>query len=320
MTTTIQIGEIKDPKSIAMKYIIRNLGMNIRPGNYFFDKKNKKHVVFLNAIISNEISPIKKSNKSFVYIFKNIGAIIFDEDMKHLKSNLSNKLEKKIYSKFWKIHRKVEDTIKEFGIKEWGRIGRIKTFLNPLYTIANRVLEAQELDINDMKSHGYWKYIKPFIDNKLIEVDPHNKNKLICSNYLKQLGEDRDQFETVENAIGIIIARSTNYLIKELRNYSFISYIDIPKVYYLDAVEYGEMIDIPIKELINKYHIFGKRNYDYRSDMNLNLIISELVNARLLTKDPIKNTISGVEPLFNKVFDFREDILKNIEVLNEGFV
>ena len=104
MTTTIQIEEIKNPYSIAMKYIIRNLGINIRPGNYFFDTINKKHIVFLNAIIFNEISPIKKTSKSFSYIFKNIGIITLNEDMKHLKSSSSDELEKKIYSKFWKIH------------------------------------------------------------------------------------------------------------------------------------------------------------------------------------------------------------------------
>lgn len=320
MTTTIHIEEIKDPYSIAMKYIIRNLGINIRPGNYFFDKINKKHIVFLNAIISNEISPMKKASKSFAYIFKNIGTITLNEDMKHLKSSLSDELEKKIYSKFWKIHKKVENTIKEYGIRKWGRMGRIRTFLSPLYIIANRILEAQELDISDMKSHDLWKYIKPFLDNNLIVVDPHNEEKLVCSNYLKQLGEGRNQIETVEFAIGIIIARSSNYLVKELKNYSFITYIDVPKVYYLDAVEYGEMIDIPIKELINKYHFLGKRPYSYRGEMNLEYIITELVNAGLLTKDPNNDTISGVEPLFEKVFDFRDEILKNVNILNEGFV
>lgn len=320
MSTTIQVKEKKDPYSRAMKYIIRNFGINIRPGNYHFDKNNKEHIIFLNAIISNEISPIRKTSKSFVYIFKNIGTIIFNEKMNLLNASLSDKMEKKIYSKFWKLHRMVEDAIKDYGIKEWGHIGRIRTFLGPLYRIANRIIDTEELDINEIKSQDNWKYIIPFIDNKLIEVDPRNKNKLICSNFLKQLGEDKDQFDTAAYAVGIIVAKSTNYLIKELKNYSFISYIDVPKVYYLDAVEYGEMINLPVKELINKYYILGKRPYSYKSSMNLELIISEVVNAGLLTKDPTNNTISGVEPLFDKVFDFRENILKNISSMNEGFV
>lgn len=320
MTTIISIEQNKDPFSIAMKYILRNLGVNIRPSKYYYDKNNKKYVVFLNAIIPNEISPLNRSSKSFIYIFKNIGSIIFDENMKNAKSILADKLEEKIYSKFWKIHRKVERTIKEYGITKWGCIGRIRTFLNPLYTITHRILNDHELDIKDLKNNDLWKYIQPFIDNKLIEVDPHNREKLICGNYLKKLGENRDQLETVENAIGVIVARSTNYLIKNLNNYSFTSYIDVPKVYYLDAVEYGEMIDIPIKELIRKYHLIGKRNYSYKSDMNLELIISEVVKAGLLSKDENKNSISGVEPLFNEVFNFRDDILEKVEILKEDFV
>jgi len=320
MSTTIQVNENKDPCSRAMKYIIRYFGINIRPGNYYFDKNTKKHIVFLNAIIPNEISPIRKTSKSFVYIFRNIGILIYNEKMNLVEATLSDKIEKKLYYKFWKLHRNVENTIKEYGIKEWGHIGRIRTFLGPLYSIVNRIIDTGELDIKEMKSNDRWKYIIPFINNKLIEIDPYNQNKLICSNLLKQITEDRDQFDAAAYAVGIIVARSTNYLIKELKNYSFVSYIDIPKVYYLDAVEYGELINMPVKDLINKYYILGKRPYSSSSSMNLDLLISEIVNAGLLKKDPDKNTISGVRPLFDRVFEFREEILENISSVSEGFV
>ncbi|MFW9971143.1 MAG: hypothetical protein ACFFDF_13190 [Candidatus Odinarchaeota archaeon] len=320
MSTIIQIEENKDPISLAMKYSIRNFGINIRPGKYQFEENKREHIVFLNAIVSNEISPYKKTSKSFVYIFKNIGKIIFDEDLKLLEATLSNDLETRIYSDFWNLHKRVEDAIKDYGINKWGNIGRIRTFLGPLYTIANKILQTEELNINEMRNLGFEDYFKPFIDNELIEVDPHNENKLICSNFLKTLREDKNQFETVSYAVGIIIAKSTNYLVKELNNYSFVSYIDIPKVYYLDAVIYGELINMPIKTLINKYYILGRRPYTYRSQMNLEYIISEIVNAGLLKRDSKKNFISGVEPLFDKVFDFRESLLENITSINEGII
>ena len=94
--STISIQERNDPTSVSMKYIIRNLGINIRPGKWIYNKSNNQYTVNLNAVVPNEISPIRKSTKSVYYIFKNIGEIVLDKNMKRIQSTPSSDIEKRL--------------------------------------------------------------------------------------------------------------------------------------------------------------------------------------------------------------------------------
>lgn len=318
--TTITIKERKDPLSYASKYIIRKLGINIRTGEYVFDEIQRNYTINLNAIIPNEISPMNKSKKSIYFIFKNIGEITLNEDCKIIDATYAHVIEDRILKEFWKIHQRIEETIKEYGKKVWGRMTYFKWFLNPLFAIINDILVEQDLTKSEYKKKDYFKYIIPFIKNNLIEEDPHNPDKLICTNYLKALiDENKDLITTAEIAIGIIINNSLDYLINELNITGFLPYIDLPKIYYMNALEYGELIDISYREIINKYQQFSRSSYmTFKKKINRKLMLSELINANLLKKHPHTNSITGVEHLFNKIIDFRDEILSNKSILIEG--
>ena len=71
--TEISIKERFDPISVAMKYAIRNLGINVRPSKWEFNREEDKYIIHLDAIIPNEISPLKKSKKSInITLKKNV--------------------------------------------------------------------------------------------------------------------------------------------------------------------------------------------------------------------------------------------------------
>ena len=86
-------------------------------------KSEKKYIIYLNAIISNEISPLKKSKRSIVFIFKDIGKITLDQNGKLIEASYSRDLENRIQMEFLAIHQKVEEAIR--GIKEISEIQTI---------------------------------------------------------------------------------------------------------------------------------------------------------------------------------------------------
>jgi len=317
---TISINERTDPLATAMKYIIKNLGLNVRPGDIKFIKKDKTFLVKLNAVVPNEIIPLGRAKKSIVFIFKNVGEMILSENGNINQTSFAHDLEDHIKTEFWKVHQKVEETIKDYGKDVWGRLPPFKWFLRPLYSIINRLIIEQELSKNKLISEDYWKYVIPLIKNNIFNIDPHNEDKLICSNYLKLLCEKYDDPITVsELAVGLVIKNSLDYIMNELNIYGFLSYIDFPKIYYIDALEYGELIEVSYKDLIKKYNRFGRRiGSTFKRDTNFKYMISELVNAKILSENSDKESISGVEELFEKIVVYREEILDNANVIIEG--
>ena len=319
--TSISIKERKDPIALAMKYVINNLGINIRPKDAFFNEEEKHFIINLNAIIPNEISPIGKAEKSIIFIFENIGKMIMDKDGKVIKSDYAQDIEDRIQSEFWKLHQKVEDTIKEYGKNKWGRLVPFKWFLKPIYAIVNRLIIDGELKKSRLIVEDYWKYVIPLLDNDLVTYDSHNEDKLICSNLLNGLIEKcEDQITISELAVGIIVASSTDYLVNELKVSTFLPYIDFPKMYYLDALEYGEMIELSYDDLFKKYIRFSRKgDSTFKKDLNFQYMITDLVSAEILTENKTNNSISGVDKLFNEVIKYREDILSNANMIIEGF-
>jgi hypothetical protein len=319
--TTFSIKEIKNPLSIAMNYVIRNYGTNIIPNKFRFDKEENKYYIKLNAIIPNEISPIKKSKKKVTYFFKDVGEIILNENLNLVEKTPSQELERNIFIEFDKINLFIEEVIKKYGSKNWGRLNYIRHYLNPLYSIINQILVDNELDKNQLINNDYHKYIIPFINNDIIKEDPYKENKYIPGNYLNALRDKYDsQMTLTEITVGYVIEKSLDYIVNKLQISNFLAYIDLPKIYYLDALEYGEMIRIPYKDLVNKYLQFSRRNVTFKKEINFKLLISELTGINVLYKEPGKNIISGVDELFSKIMDFREDILANKSIEIEGLV
>lgn len=319
MSSVISINELQDLEAITMKYIAHSLGLNIRPRKAHFSKDEGLWKVPLQAIIPRRVTKKDRETKVFIYRLDNIGRIIYektDETVKLISAPSAGEIEGAIAQRFSNLTELIEKEILKEGQANWGKLSWIQTFLRPLYSIVINILSREKMTINALKQ-DYWKYAELLMGEGFIKIDERRPAYLIPTNELTGIWETlyrkemraHDSFAVAEYVVGKVFASRYEEIKTDFCIYSPTAYVDTTKVYYIDAIRFGENIPISENEIFLGYQKIGGRQL--KSDFSLQsfrTLLSELAAAELLEID--EDYVVGKERIFDNLMKYRDEVLQ----------
>jgi len=319
--STISITELQDLESIAMKYVAHSLGLNIRPRQPQFSEDKGRWTVPLQAIVPRRVTKRDREAKVFIYRLDNVGRMVYektDETAKLISAPCAGDIEKEINQRFSKLTERIEKEILKEGQANWGKLSWIQTFLRPVYSIVINVLSRKKMTV-DALEQAHWKYAELLMEEGFIRIDERDPTHLLPTNELTGIWErlyrsgarTRDLFAVAEYVVGTVFANRYDKIKTDLRIYSPTAYVDTTKVYYIDAIRFGENIPISENEIFLEYQKIGGRQI--RSEFSLHAfrtLLSELAAAELLEIE--ENYVLGKEKIFDNLMEYRDDVLQGV--------
>lgn len=312
---TITISELNTMESHVMRYIVYNLGLNIRPGTPKFDEQTKVWKFPLNAIIPNTVSRKDGRTRTFLFDFESIGQIdlIQKEEgaFEITHATKASVMDDMINARFVDITTTIEKEILRAGEASWGRLSWVSTFLRPLYHIITNVLVRGKIPLDYIEEKRYDKYARLLLEEGFINYY-EDKLSLIATNKLSGLGreiftKEGSDFDIAQRAVGMVFSKRYSTIKNEMQIYAPSAYVDATKAYYTDAIQCGENIAISEDELYRKFVRIGNRQVLTMGDFSFMTLISELVSAKLLDRE--KDEIIGNPKIFNDVIKHKETIM-----------
>ncbi len=317
--TTVEIAELDTLEAYVMKYIVYNLGLNIVPKKAEFDPQEKVWKVALDALVPNRISRKDGRSRTFLYNFDNIGVVKLEERGENVfrisDATKASKLDEMITARFSDLTTEIEHEILIAGEKSWGKLSWVSTFLRPLYHIVTNVLVRGEVPVRYIQEKEYNGWADLLIQEGFLSGG--DTKSLSATNKLTKLQErlfksheGSTDFDVAQSVVGAVFSKRYSTIKNEMRIYAPTSYVDATKVYYTDAVQYGEIIPISEEELHKKFIRVGMRQVLTYSDFSFMTLVSELVSAKLLERE--NDDILGVPEVFKNVMQLKENLMTNV--------
>ena len=317
MSSIITITELQDVEAVAMKYAVQNLGSNIRPRKALPEEEGLLKVP-LQAIVPRRVTKRDRETKVFIYYLDNVGHILYekrDNTFELVSATPASGIESEITKRFSDLTETIEREILKEGKTNWGKLSWIQTFLRPMYSIIiSLVSSPTPIPVDSLHQDDYWKHAKLLIEEGYVEVDEERPNQLISTNKLTMASEQHYQTNKVihslaEEIVGGIFANRYAEIKKDLRINSPTAYVDTTKVYYIDALRYGENIPIHEDNLFYEYLKIGARAFGSGINMmRFRTLLSELASVNLLEKKGYY--VTGKERFFNNLMEYRDGILE----------
>jgi hypothetical protein len=317
MDNIITITELQNIEAVAMKYIVKYLGFNIRPRKALLDEEGRLKVP-LQAVVPRRVTKRDSETKVFVYHLDNVGHLLYKEigNKFELVSGISaREVEGEITQRFTNLTETIEREILKEGKTNWGKLSWIKTFLRPLYSIViDLIAKPNPISVDSLDEIGHWDYARLLINEGYAELDrdrpkylvPTNKLKIAYESYYRKNKLLHDFTEVI---VGVVFSNNYMEIKKELRINSPTAYVDTTKVYYIDALRYGENIPIHEDNLLYEYLKIGDRALRPEiTKSRFRTLLYELESANLLEMKG--DYVSGKPTFFNNLLEYRDNILE----------
>ena len=186
-----------------------------------------------------------------------------------------------------------------------------------MYSIVINILPQKKMPIDALVKEDHWKFAKLLIEEDYIKIDEERSGYLIPTNKLTGTWEELYRKEKMpsglhtiaERVVGKVFANRYGEIKTDLHINPPIAYVDTTKVYYIDAIRFGENIPISENELFFEYQKIGARAF--RSQISLQgfrTLLSELVAVELLDKKG--NYVTGRERIFDNLMEYRDEVLQ----------
>lgn len=315
--------EYNDPLTIALKHSFRYYGINIRPNREKIEEDIQSNMkIPLDAYIPSKIMPFGKNKMNFIYVFENIGFIVLDKDNKIISRPKSSEIDENIESEINISLEKIEDIILKYEKENWGELLLNRMFLSKFYQIIYDVLLKKYLKIDDF-STDFKDYIALLLDSEFLTKDPKNENIIIPHNNLISLAI-KNPIQKVGNlVVGDLISKRSNIIKERFSIYSFITYVEMLKTYYLDTKIANELIEVNIYDLIERYMsniAFKSKNVIDIKTLNLSKIniIFEMIEKKFFEYDPNQQTVKGKEKIYQEIIDNENIILPKMNIISAG--
>ncbi|MHB2036741.1 MAG: hypothetical protein ACYCPW_08380 [Nitrososphaerales archaeon] len=316
---TIEVAELDSLEASVMKYIVYNLGVNIVPRTAEFDNEGKVWKVPLDAIVPNRVSRKDGRTRTFMYNFDNVGVVKLEERDKNVfgisDATKAYQIDEMITKRFSDLTAEIEQEILVAGESSWGKLRWVSILLGPLYSIVTNILVRGEVPVQYIYEKDYIRWADLLIKEGF--VGGEGAKSLFATNKLTKLQERlfdshmaSTDFDVAQSVVGSVFSRRYSTIKNEMRIYAPTAYVDATKVYYTDAVQYGEIIPISEEELHKKYIRIGMRQVLTYADFSFMTLVSELVSAKLLVRE--NDDIVGVPEVFKNVMQLKENLMANI--------
>jgi len=320
VSSVITIRELQNVEAIAMKYIAQNLGLNIRPHKAHFVEEEGLWKVPLQAIVPRRVTKKDRETKVFIYHLDNIGHLLYEKTDKTFvltSPSSSSEIEREIAQRFSNLAERIEREVLKEGQTNWGKLTWIKNFLHPMYSIVVNILPQKKISVDALVKEGHWKFAELLIEEEYIKIDKERPGCLIPTNKLTRTWEELYRKEMMpsglltiaERVVGKVFANQYNRIKTDLHINTPTAYVDATKVYYIDAIRFGENIPISENELFFEYQKIGAR--PFRPEISLlgfRTLLSELAAAKLLNRKG--NYVTGRERIFNNLIEYRDEVLR----------
>jgi hypothetical protein len=319
--TAVRIREVMTARSVAMKYICKHLGLNLRPGEAILDEETRTWSVPIKAVIPSKVSRREGQSTTFFYTF-NVGDLTLDKDLRIIKKLGAQELDDAIFSQWNDLNEVIQKEILQYAREKWGKLTFVRTFLRPIYTLIIGILDQKRASVPEfgLDSEKWFDlltisgYIEPMGDQ---EFKPTN-----LLNALEEkigLGAGYSDFDVADLVAGNIFANQYDAISDKLRIHAPSVYVDTAKLYYADAVNFKEIVPMGQKELFLKYRQVGNRQA-YREALSqksfsFGTVVSELIAVGLLHRQ--QENIIGDQGLFEHLVQFREQISPSSELISE---
>jgi len=312
---SIFVNELDTPEAFVIKHIARKIGLNIRVGKAIFNHETKEWSVPLKAIVPTILQLNDFQNRTFTYRFENIGdaIVVKDKEFQLIDFPKSDDIEENLKIQFEDITQKIESKLLKVGKQKWGRLSLVKVFLRPLYNIINAIIKDGYMPFSIIKENRQEEYFNLLKRQDFVEFDPNDDHFIRPTNILtglhKEITIKDNRFDTnllAEEVVGIVFSNEYRFIHSKMKNRTPSVYVDTTKTYYLNAVRIGAPITMDTNQLLSKFKIFS---HSRRTSYNFNTIISELVSAKLLSKDSQENVTADKE-VFQELLPLRKEILE----------
>jgi len=316
MDNVINITELQNIEAVAMKYIVKNLGFNIRPCKAVLTEEGMLKIP-LQAIVPRRVTKRDAETKVFVYRLDDVGHLIYketDSKFEFVSSISARNLEGEITQRFTNLTENIEKEILKEGRMNWGKLTWIRTFLRPLYSIIIELVTSPKVSVDSLDEIGKWGYARLLINEGYAKLDKYNPKQLIPTNKLEMIAEsnyreNRVVHDVAEEIVGIVFSNNYTEIKKEFRINSPTAYVDTTKIYYIDALRYGENIPIHEDNLLYEYLKIGDRVLRPEiTKRQFKTLLCELEAVNLLEQRG--DYISGKPTFFNNLLAYRNEILE----------
>jgi hypothetical protein len=314
----IVIRELDTPEAAVMKYIARNIGLNVRAGDASFNSMTGEWSVPLRALVPSRVKIGDFDYKTFIYKFENLGnAIVKKENNKFkiLEFPKAAEIDDSLRLQFSDLTAKMEKKLLEVGEDRWGQLSLIAVFLRPLYKIINTLLTDGSVHKSLIEKNNQLDYLNLLLNQEFAEYDKNFLNDMIVkpSNLLTRLNQKvlqetnrYDPNHVAQEVVGIVFSREYERIHVEMKNRVPSVYVDTTKAYYLNAVRIGIPIAMSTTQLLSKYKMF---EHSTRKSYDFNTVVGELVTVKMLSKDENENILANKE-VFEQVLPLRKEILE----------
>lgn len=317
----VRISEFETPKSVAMKYICKRLGLNLRPGEPVFDKESQSWSVPIKAVVPSKVSRREGPTKTFYYTF-NVGNLRLDGDNHIIERIGAQELDDAIFSQWNDLNEVIQKEILQYARERWGKLTHVRTFLRPIYTLVIALLDRKRVVVSEFgpDSQKWFDLLKisGFIES--MGGDEFKPTNLLnaLDEKLSLRGSQSD-FDVADLVAGNLFATEFNRIRDEFRIHAPSIYVDTTQLYYSDAVNFKEIVPIEQDELFLKYRQMGNRAA-YRDllsqkGFSFGTVVSELIAVGLLHRQ--QENIIGDQGLFNHLVQFRDQISPSSELISE---
>jgi len=319
--SVVRIQEIENPKSVAMKYICKRLGLNLRPSEPVFEKENRVWSVPIKAVVPSKVSRRDGLSKTFYYTF-NVGDLKLDEEFHIIQKLGAQELDEIIFSQWKDLNEVIQKEILQYARGRWGKLTHVRTFLRPIYTLVIAFLDRKRVRVSEFGDESK-KWFELLRASGYIE--PAGDDEFKSSNILNGLDEsltlegNQSDFDVADLVAGNVYATEFDRIRDDFKIHAPSIYVDTAQLYYADAVNFKEIIPIQQDELFLKYRQIGSR-ITYREAMSqkgysFGTVVSELIAVGLLHRQ--QENIIGDQKLFDHLVQFREQISPSSELISE---
>lgn len=299
-------------ESKAMKYILWNLGSNIRIQG--IQKQDDQWKVDLSISFPSEVKNKDGREKTFIYKYDLAKAIYLKENLSinHALTVKADEVEFEILERFWQTNKLIEEAILKFGKNKWGKIPFICTVLSKARTIISIIKKEEKIGIGDLMDTENYEMAKLLVKMKYLRIDRYNSEFLVPTNKLNLLLETElhestsERTSVFEVVIGELIEEQLDVLLKEFKYGVIKTYIDIVALYYINTVRFGDLITITEEVLLRIFNSFRSRTSTTKKDWNFSRVIDELCIAGLLQKEG--KEITGDIGIFTQLMEHKEEI------------
>jgi len=308
-----------------MKYIAQHLGLNIRPCKSLFVEEEGLWKVPLKAIVPRRVTKRDREAKVFIYHLDQVGHLLYEKTDKIfvlISPPSSSEIESEIAQRFADLTECIERELLKEGERNWGKLAWLKTFLRPMYSIVINILPQKKISVEALVQEGNWEFAKFLIEEEYIKIAEERKSCLIPTNKLTRIWEElyagsARAFEetssvlqtTAEIVVGKVFANQYSKIKTDLRINSPTAYVDATKVYYIDAIRFGENIPISENELFFEYQKIGARTFRSKTSLpGFRTLLSELASVELLVKRG--SYVLGRQRIFDNLMEYRDEVLQ----------